>query len=786
MYRLAGSLLRRDLNLTHCEKINNISIFRMFSRLCDDLLQTIFMLNKILPTALLACSLLIGYGQRTESFNLSIPFIQETHLAFTVGSDPKSNEIRSIAIDAQRNIWIATAEGVFRKLSNKTIWVPIITGENRGPAYSVAVDSNGVVLLGTWNGLYAYQEGQLKKLEGVRPPISVICSRGAETYALGPHGVWKQTGRQWVALDQRISRAVRDAETDGKGSLWVATDVGLYLLKDGKSTLYQDTNELISCYARAISYGPEGKLWVGVLGGISIRSEQKLVHSLTVKEGIPSAVVRCIRQAPDGVMWVGTDVGLVRYDSKLKHSLLFSRRWLIDNHVNALAFDPDGNAWVGTEKGVSCISGRLMTLEDKAENFYAQLMRKHMRAPWTCGVLHLEVAGDTATWRHTDDDNDGEYTSGYLAMECFRYAVTKEEDARVKARKAFDFLCLLQEVTGTEGFFARSIVPVDWNSVNDPNRKYDDRQLAEELVNDPRYKPVEQRWHKSADGKWRWKGDTSSDEMDGHLMGYFFYYEYAANEEERILVKDHVRKLIDRLMATGYNLEDVDGSHTRWGVWSPDQLNRDPDWASEKSLNSFELLAYLKLAAHLTGDAKYEKEYRRLIKEEGYLKNAAQLNKKNPAWQIYFDRTLEGYLFPILLKYEDDPALKKFYRQLLNEWISNQEAGENLINNLVYELCTGQRVNAKQTMEFLREAPLDLIDWRIDHMIREDITLVRNPILEEIQISELPPPAIRSTVRWDKNPWAAVHGDPHQVREPVFWLWPYWMVRYLEKVKNEE
>jgi len=57
--------------------------------------------------------------------------------------------------------------------------------------------------------------------------------------------------------------------------------------------------------------------------------------------------------------------------------------------------------------------------------------------------------------------------------------------------------------------------------------------------------------------------------------------------------------------------------------------------------------------------------------------------------------------------------------------------------------------------------------------------LVRTPILEDLQIDELPPASIRATVRWDKNPWAAVQGNPSQVREPVFWLWPYWEARYL-------
>ena len=51
--------------------------------------------------------------------------------------------------------------------------------------------------------------------------------------------------------------------------------------------------------------------------------------------------------------------------------------------------------------------------------------------------------------------------------------------------------------------------------------------------------------------------------------------------------------------------------------------------------------------------------------KEGYLENVSHLNSKNPAWQIYFDRTMEGYLFPVLLRYENDPKLKDFYTKLL-------------------------------------------------------------------------------------------------------------------------
>ncbi|MCE1198052.1 MAG: hypothetical protein LWW85_03705 [Marinilabiliales bacterium] len=706
-------------------------------------------------------------------------FIQEEHHAFPVGTDRKANEVRSIAVDNRQRVWIATADGIFRKEPGSSDWIAVLDGEDRGPAYAVAVDARGDVLLGTWNGLYSWHEGQTTRKNGPKPPISAIALHADHVYALGPNGIWQSNEQGWEEIPCGVARTVRDAVTDETGALWVATNAGLYRIKDGKTVLYQDTRELLSCYAKSIAFGPDHTQWVAVLGGVSVRKENKLLRNLTPAEGISSANVNCVRQSPDGTMWVGTDVGVVRYDAEYHHTLLFSKRWLLDDQVNALAFDREGNGWIATNKGVSQIRRRPMTLAQKQDYFYDRLMKRHIRPPWTCGSIRLDAPGDTAHWHPSDDDNDGEYTGGYLAMESFRYAVTKDPDALDKARKAFRYLRFLHEVTGKPGFFARSVIPTDWKTMHDPNRSFTERELAEELVKDPRRKSVEVRWHPSADGKWLWKGDTSSDEMDGHMMGYFFFYEYAAEASDKEEIRKHIASLMGGLMTNHFNLEDIDGTHTHWGVWSPDQLNRDPDWSSEKSLNSFELLAYLKLAAHVTGEARFQKAYQDLMEKEGYLDNAAQLNNKNPAWQIYFDRTMEGYIFPILIKYETDPTLKRFYQGLIDEWMKGQESGENLINNLTYALATGKIVNVPQTVSFLREIPLDLVDWHIDHTLREDVQLVRRPILEEMQVSELPPPAIRPTVRWDKNPWDAKNGNPMNEKEPVFWLWPYWMARYL-------
>ncbi|MEJ7676955.1 MAG: hypothetical protein WKG06_03590 [Segetibacter sp.] len=242
-------------------------------------------------------------------------------------------------------------------------------------------------------------------------------------------------------------------------------------------------------------------------------------------------------------------------------------------------------------------------------------------------------------------------------------------------------------------------------------------------------------------------------------------------------------RIVDYLVANNFNFVDIDGTHTHWAVWSPQLLNHDPEWVPDRNQNSMEMLAFLKLAYYMTGNNKYQQHYLRLINEEYYLGNMTNIINQNPAWFIYFDVTLQAYLYPVLLHCEKDPRLLALYKAQINKWMKKRTGDKNPLINFLYCYATNSKIELASSVEFLRDTPLDLISWNIDHTKREDITVVHEPVLDEVQIKELPPASIRTTVRWDKNPWAAVDGYPDMEREPVFWLLPYWMGRYLKVIK---
>ncbi len=750
---------------------------------------------KVLKIPVLVAFFLSCQTQQADNANKSVqvyvekPFVQEYHVGWVISKEDKAaNEVRAVLPATNGYAWVATKAGVFMKKPQSHEWELMIGGESQGPAYDIIEVPNGKVWIGAWDGVYVGDEMGVKTLDGPEPPIAKLLRTKDGVYALGPKGIWKFTENSWKKKHyHEPPRSIRDAVSDGGGGVWIASDVGLFHCTDERTTVYRDTTELISAYLKGLDYDAAGRLWAGGLGGVAIRESGIKKEEIRPQDGLPHAQVTAVKKAPDGRMWIGTEYGISRFrPGEPDYSVRLSRRWQMNDHVRDIEFDKDGNAWIATAGGVSVIKRRELTLAQKADYLYDFLIRRHVREPWIVNRFRLEVPGDTTTLVPDDDDNDGEYTSNYLAMEAFRYAATKDPLARERARKAYDFLAFLQTVTGTDGFFARTIVPASWERMHDPNRTYTPQELADELIRNPRHKPVEVRWRLSKDGEWKWKGDTSSDELDGHLFAYFCYYTLVADEEEKKAVARHFSKIMDHLMRNNYNLTDLDGKHTKWGVWSPEQLNHDPEWVPEKALNSMELLAFLKFAHHITGDEKYQEAYLHLIEEEGYLENAKALKNPNPAFDTYFDTYLELYVFFPLISHENDPALKKEYKDLLNHWFQKNRVHHSPFVNFAYNYLTGGSDALDNSVAFLIDAPIDLVNWRIDNGKREDLSIVRKPMLEELQINKLLPPSELRAIRWDRNFYQAVAGNPSEEYDPVYWLLPYWMGRYLGLIKDAE
>lgn len=705
------------------------------------------------------------------------PFTQEFHKPYPLITNDQ-NDVNVIAIDHSDNVWAGTKAGLFKLDKSTDTWKPILDPEDQGPINDLFIDSNGSLWVAAWNGLFVIEDLKSVKIPGVIGPIGVVRRVSNSIVAMGPEGLWTKENQNWKEEKIPYSKAVRKLISDGNGGYYLATGKGLYHKKKSKIKLFQKEDEILTDNVSGLAYTDSGELWVGGLGGISIYKNDEWIKTITRKEGLPTVWIRSVKKAPDGVMWVGTALGVTRFNGKA-WSLRHSRRWLLSDDVRDIAFDSKGNAWIATAKGVSAIMKRQMTLKQKFDYYYGIMQRRHVRAPYLVEKCGFSLPGDTTTWLPRDDDNDGQYTSMYLAMESYRYAVTKDPEAKENAGKAFKALQFLQTVTETDGFVARTVVPVSWKRMADANRTITDRQWAAKLLEEPRETRIEKMWLPSKDGKWLWKRGTSSDEITGHMYGYFIYYELVAEGKERGNVRDHILKIVDYIIDGGYNLIDIDGKHTKWGVWAPEYLNDDPDWAAERGINSLEILSFLKLAYHVSSDEKYQKEFYKLYNDHHYRDNIINAKSTIKSWITFIDDELLALAYPVLMEYEADPEVKKVVIKSVERWYDVLKNDDNPYFNYLYNGFTGKELNLERSMFILQDNPLDLISWRIDNSKRKDIHITRKPILEEIQTSRLVPPSERAVMRWDRNPWQAVTGDGgYSERDGAAWMLAYWVGRY--------
>ena len=733
-------------------------------------------------------------------------FAQRTR-EFCIDSETAANNVNAVALDGKGAPWIASAGGIFAWMNGQ--WRAAMPADMAGPAFAACTDTAGNIWFGAWNGLYLATPNGVQKVDGIDAPLSVVIPlRNGGVLAAGPEGIWRGNPGQWEHGKGAWSNAVRDALENEDGTIWLATGMGAFLL-DGFEVIahYWRHDELRSSDVFGLAPWPGGRAVVGNSNGLDIYARDGRVTSIGAgPDQLPYGIVQCLAMGPGGQLAIGTPIGLVLWDPdrapdraddpgsaafiEPPFRLFHSKFWLADDDVRDVVFGDDGAMWVATSSGVSVIRAQEMTLAKKEALFRDILMKRKLREPGFVGNTRLLTPGDVSTSSFEDDDNDGEYTNHYMVMQALRYAVTKDPEAKERAKDAFKAMELLQEVTNTEGFIARTMVPESWaepgnpnpHRLHDGNRTYTAIEKAVEAVSDPRNKPVEVRWRKAENHPgWLWKGDTSSDETTGHFFGYLFYYDLVAEtEEEKAEVRALVARVTDYLLAGGLNFIDpIDGEHTRWGVWAPDMLYGDLDWLGERNINRLEILSYLKTAHHITGDPKYDAAYRELIEKHDYAEGCRAPRRTEPAMFTHIDDSLLTLAFPALILYEDDPELKTIYREGLRQWFDVIDREYSPFFNFMAGWLGIEEVYPEACVAFLRDTPLDLVEWTVDNTKREDVQLVRWPELDHLQVDRMLPPSERGVMRWDKNPWSAVRGTGGHIEGTgVYYLLPYWLGRY--------
>lgn len=269
---------------------------------------------------------------------------------------------------------------------------------------SIAQDEQGMVWLGTENGLYSY-DGYRTIQHNISADGTTIATR-IHSMLVSHDIIYMGTERGLLVYDIRSGRYEQPLGQSPKdiravamheGRLWMGSATGLYSCSLAANDIRLENRQLQNVYSLLST--PRGLL-VGTLGGLALRLPNGSVRRISIGNS-PQPLVNAL--TPDhGTqdVWIGTEGALYRYDwrtfqpvaplagnsikslalhgdniyagtdngmfiynkvtNTVRHALHDSRspRSIANNIVWAVFYDRWGNLWAGTDQGVSYIQQR--------------------------------------------------------------------------------------------------------------------------------------------------------------------------------------------------------------------------------------------------------------------------------------------------------------------------------------------------------------------------------------------------------------------------------------------
>lgn len=237
----------------------------------------------------------------------------------------------SLFQDANQNVWIGTAKGLYMKNGNlvKTFTTEDGLGDN--VVLSMKEDAEGNVWFGTFNGLSKLTYQQIKNKDFQFSNLTTD--------------------------DGLIHNQVKAIHVDLMGNLWLGTREGLSVYNGIRFKNFTTKEGLPSNYINGIAEDNAGGIWVATGKGIS-HFDGAVFDNYSTKDGLSSDTPYLLTFDDYENLWIGTNKGLDKlvFDSKdsiisIKHYGALEGFIGVEANANAVVKDRYGDLWFGTING---------------------------------------------------------------------------------------------------------------------------------------------------------------------------------------------------------------------------------------------------------------------------------------------------------------------------------------------------------------------------------------------------------------------------------------------------
>jgi signal transduction histidine kinase/ligand-binding sensor domain-containing protein len=250
--------------------------------------------------------------------------LSEVMLPFPDGTG-RDNEIRAL-YSAGDKLWVGTRQGLFVLEPKQRTFqkIPFFAGRNAPIINVISADQNGMLLLGTYNGLFRVHP-QLQQFLKFREQQSLLPTVN-----------------------------IRSVFLDRTGVLWLGSrENGLYYTRHSKSafaSLHDLAPQLDAAqlqFTVTAVFADKDAIWLGSAENL-YRFDRS---SGTLKPFLTDGRVNAIRPDQTGQIFAATDVGLYRVDQAADQVVLvtepFRQNPQVAANIRDLSIQADGSFWIG-------------------------------------------------------------------------------------------------------------------------------------------------------------------------------------------------------------------------------------------------------------------------------------------------------------------------------------------------------------------------------------------------------------------------------------------------------
>jgi ligand-binding sensor domain-containing protein len=282
-------------------------------------------------------------------------------------------------------LWVGTATGLFRYLSDKDEFVPVYLSKNPVNVLVIQRVSTGELWIGSPNGLYILPDhgairhmlpGQLTHGIHEFRRGSFLILRNNTPYIINAAGepivtlttVGSNPGKSHVHRSHKLFK-------NRRGAIWMSTETDLLQL-DEKLMVFRPLEwfeRLVKNRVRIVRTVAEdqaGNVWIGGESGVIMVDSQRQTaraydKSFTASPyGLTDRAVYSSYVSRDGMVWLGTYFGGVNYTKPVGVSFehLFPAtdgQTIAGKAISEITIDGQERLWVGTEDGGISVQDRV-------------------------------------------------------------------------------------------------------------------------------------------------------------------------------------------------------------------------------------------------------------------------------------------------------------------------------------------------------------------------------------------------------------------------------------------